>query len=236
VRPSTLVLVRHGHVAANDATETARLCGWFDPPLSTLGCRQVARLRERFGTEPPVAALYASPLTRSRTTAEAIATTLALPIHWVPDLREISCGTVDGYPLVDVQRWFPELWTRNLAQADEGFAWPGGETYRDFRARVLRAVSSIAARHPDERVVVVTHTGPISQLLGALDGISAARWGYGRVGNASLTTIQWSDHSGRVLQFDDRRHLGQLPAPDGIGPTDDSQVVASRAGRIGPLA
>ncbi|HEX2035859.1 MAG TPA: histidine phosphatase family protein, partial [Chloroflexota bacterium] len=45
--PATLLLVRHGHVADNSAGPGARLCGWFDPPLSARGRRQAARLAAR---------------------------------------------------------------------------------------------------------------------------------------------------------------------------------------------
>ena len=37
----------------------------------------------------------------------------------------------------------------------------GGRRLEDLRDRVVRVVDSIAASHPDETVVVVTHGGPI---------------------------------------------------------------------------
>ena len=63
--PTTLVLVRHGHVADNDCGTGARLCGWTDPPLSPLACAQALRLRARLAAEPPFAAAYTSPLRRA---------------------------------------------------------------------------------------------------------------------------------------------------------------------------
>ncbi|MGH2355075.1 MAG: histidine phosphatase family protein, partial [Chloroflexota bacterium] len=208
--PTTLLLVRHGHVADNDAQPAARLCGWSDPPLSALGRRQVAWLRWRLHQEAPIAALYTSPLQRAKYTAQTIAGLLGLRPRRRHVLREISCGSLDGWPLAEVRRRYPQLWAANLAQRDETFCWPGGESYRAFRARALRAVQGIAAAHSGQRVLIVTHAGVISQIVGALAGTSAARWEAFRAGNASVTELLWQGDGGRVLRFDDRHHVEHL--------------------------
>jgi broad specificity phosphatase PhoE len=94
------------------------------------------------------------------------------------------------------------LWQRNLSQSDADFRWPGGESYRELRGRVLGCLGSIAARHPGKRLLLVTHAGPISQVLGALHGTNAARWELWRPRNGSVTTVQWQDGSGVVIGFD----------------------------------
>jgi broad specificity phosphatase PhoE len=125
-----------------------------------------------------------------------------------PDLREISCGDLDGLSLVEVQRRFPALWQRNLSRSDEDFRWPGGESYRELRQRVLGRLASIAGRHPGQRVVLVTHAGVISQVLGAaLHGTSATRWDLWRPRNGGVTEVRWRDRSGRLMSFD------WLPSP-----------------------
>ena len=65
---------------------------------------------------------------------------------------------------------------------------------------------------------MVTHAGVISQVVGALHGINAARWEAFRVGNASITRMQWQGGAGVVSCFDDRAHLSACsPAPQRIG-------------------
>ena len=228
------MFIRHGHVSDNDQGRGARLNGWLDVPLSALGSAQTERLRRHLAAGAPVDALYASPLRRARQTAAALSTTLGIRPRLLDSLREISCGRLDGLPLEEVQRRLPELWRRNLAQVDDDFRWPGGESYRAFRARVLRAVGRIAARHPGRRVVVVTHAGVISQVLGALHGIGPSRWTAFVAGNASITEVRWHDGAGTVLRFDDRDHLaGALPAPGGVGAADHPQLIARQAGGLG---
>jgi broad specificity phosphatase PhoE len=205
--PATLLLVRHGHVADNSAGPGARLCGWFDPPLSARGRRQAERLAARLAGGPRPDALYSSPLRRARETAGAVAGPLGLRPRLVPALREISCGRLDGWRLADVQRAYPTLWAANARQTDERFRWPGGESYRAFRARVLRALRRIAAAHPGRCVVVVTHAGSITQALGALAGTSPACWEAFRTGNASVTEVRWGASGATLVRFDDCGHL-----------------------------
>jgi len=116
-------------------------------------------------------------------------------------LREIACGSLDGLPLAEVQARHPALWRRNLAQVDENFTWPGGESYRGFRRRVVRAVTMLAAAHLGERIVVVTHAGAISQLLGALHAESPARWEAFRVGNGSVTELHWQGYQAALVRY-----------------------------------
>ncbi|HEY0143441.1 MAG TPA: histidine phosphatase family protein [Thermoanaerobaculia bacterium] len=207
--PTTLLLVRHAHTHANALDATPRMAGWTDFPLSESGEEQLAQLaRLQFPDAAPT--LYASTLERARRTAEVIAhgkTILA-----VRALREICCGDVDGWPVARVEQQHRELWERNLSQDDDDFRWPGGESYRELRQRVLRAIRGIASRHPEERVVVVTHTGVIAQLAGYATGVRPAAWERWRPGNGSVTTIEWTGGGGgsdaaRLIDFDCRVHL-----------------------------
>jgi broad specificity phosphatase PhoE len=205
-RPAILILIRHGHIAGNSLPD-ARMNGWTDCPLSDLGWRQTEALRRRMAQEPPAAARYASPLRRARDTAEALSGLPLGPLHLLDDLRELHCGEVDGWPISEAFQRYPELWHANRLQADETFRWPDGESYREFRERCLRAMDEIAAAHPGERAVVVTHAGVISQVLSALHGIGPERWDSFRPGNCSLSEVQWGRGGGVLVRFDDRGHL-----------------------------
>jgi broad specificity phosphatase PhoE len=200
---TTVILVRHAHVADNDRGPEGRLCGWFDPPLSRWGLRQLEVLRERLAVEGPVTALYTSPLQRARVTARAAADVIGLEPITEPDLREINCGSLDGKPIREVKREFAELWAQNMALEDPHFRWPGGESYAELRARALSVVQRIAASHPGARVLAVTHAGVISQVIGTVRGLSAARWDLNRPSNCSLTELRWNERTSRVVRFDD---------------------------------
>jgi broad specificity phosphatase PhoE len=196
-----LLLIRHAEMQGTTEDPAGLLCGWCDSPLSARGRRQAEALARRLTHEPPATVLYSSPLRRAAETAAVLSEKLALAVRWTPRLREISCGILDGHSISEAQSKYPELWRRNLAQTDEDFRWPGGESYREFRARCLGVLERIAAQHPGERVLVVTHAGVISQCLGWLNGKSAAQWEPYRPRNASITEVRWAE---AVLRFDDR--------------------------------
>lgn len=204
---TTLVLIRHAQTDSNIAGPNPRLSGWTDLPLNATGEQQVARLRRRFTREPPIAAIYASPLSRARQTALSVAPASPTPIQFDGDLREINCGELDGLPLALVQQRHPNLWEQNQRQDDDDFRWPGGESYREFRARCLRGIARIAERHRGERVVVVTHAGLVTQVLGELHGVRPAQWSRFRPENTSLTEVRWNGRSAELVVFNDHRHL-----------------------------
>ncbi|HEX2223413.1 MAG TPA: histidine phosphatase family protein [Thermoanaerobaculia bacterium] len=202
-----LVLIRHGHTSSN-SSGGLRMSGWTDTSLSDQGRHQAAALARRMSSEA-FAVLYTSPLLRALETARPVAKAACAELRLEPDLREIHCGDVDGWRVEKVRQLYPELWAANLRQGDESFRWPGGESYRELRERSLGAIRRIAAAHPRERILVVTHAGVISQVVGCLSGISPARWECHRPGNCSLTEVDWQGESGRLVSFDDRRHLAE---------------------------
>ena len=187
-----LLLIRHAHV---DASASGRImCGWLDLPLSATGKRQL----QRFRTEPPAfrpEVIYASSLSRARLTAEAIASNWSLPVRIDPRLREINCGAFEGMSVEEVKNRYPELWNQNALQDNNDFAWPDGETYKDFRQRVFGALSRIARRHAKARIPIVTHTGVISQVVGAIKGLSPAVWEQYRPEPFTATEVIWSGPS-----------------------------------------
>ena len=196
---SRLLLIRHAHADAD-----GRLCGRFDARLSARGRQQLDRLRTARPRQPAPAALYTSPLTRARDVAAVLAALWDLRPCELDAASEIDCGTLEGMRLDEVRRDFPHLWQVNQAQMDGEFAWPGGESYVRFRARVLAAVTETAARHPGQRVAVVTHAGVISQVLGCLRGRPAAVWDRDRPDPLSATEVVWSNGSPvDVLCFND---------------------------------
>lgn len=188
IQLTRLRLVRHARV--DTGPPPGRLCGALDLPLSDGGRRDLATLQER-AAPPPPAALYSSDLRRAKETAAALATWWKLPCSIERAVGEIDCGRLEGMNILDLQRQHAEEWERNLAEQDDDFRWPGGESYREFRARVLSALQRIADRHLGRQVVVVTHTGVITQVIGSLRGVPAARWNHHRAAPLSASEVIW---------------------------------------------
>jgi broad specificity phosphatase PhoE len=126
-----LYVVRHAEPAI-----TGVLLGQSDPPLSESGRGQAAELLR--GTRLEIA--YTSPLRRARETAEFVAR--GAPIEIVDDLREITYGDWDGRTWAEIEAKDPEI-TRRKLEDWRGVTPPGGESWDEFEARVLRAFERI---------------------------------------------------------------------------------------------
>ena len=195
-----LLLIRHAHV--DTGTGAGRLCGWLDLELSAEGQRQLAALPGRSLAQQRPDALYTSTLRRSRDVATALAEIWGLQPHALDALREIHCGELEGAQLDKLARENPDLVARNRAQVDDDFTWPGGESYRQHRERVLAVFSEIVAKHPGQLVAVVTHAGVISQVLGFLKGRRAAEWEPDRPAPLTVTELTWANgRPDAVLRF-----------------------------------
>jgi len=165
---TTLLWIRHGDARAA-SPENARdiLHGDTDPPLSATGRTQADAAATALA-RLPVAALYASDLTRARETAGPAAAALGVPVRTVKAFRERHFGAWEGCRPADLARDRPGDWDRMWHDPD--FAPPGGESLAALSTRVLPAVAEVVAAHPGELVAVVAHGGSIrvavSQVLG----------------------------------------------------------------------
>jgi broad specificity phosphatase PhoE len=194
-----ILLIRH---ASTDPH--GRLCGWFQVPLSQRGREELQTLIRQPAARPAPDALFTSTLRRAQDVAAALGRAWTLepqPAEWA---REIHCGDVEGVPLEDVQQRFPDLWARNESQKDDTFAWPGGESYDHFRARIIQGLSATVDTHSGGRVAIVTHAGVISQILGVIRGRPAAVWEPDRPQPLTATEVTWQNGAlATVLSYND---------------------------------
>lgn len=205
---TTLILIRHGESSGSIAGCHSQMSGWTDFHLSARGQRQVERLGLAHLGQAPTA-LYSSPLLRARQTAAALEQPTGLRVRVLEGLKEIHCGQAEGLPFPEAQERFSAHWEQNLRQDNDDFRWPGGESYRELRERSLSTLRQIAQHHPGECVLVVTHCGLVTQVIGFIRGLPPAHWEKFRPGNCSITEVQWSDPP-RILRYDDRRHLAGI--------------------------
>jgi broad specificity phosphatase PhoE len=151
---TTILLARHGE---SDWNRTRRWQGHADRPLTDLGRRQARELAARLASTE-LDAVYSSDLKRARETAEIVASGRGLAVHELPALREVDVGSWSGLTRDEAAERFPDAYKR---WEEGGEGWDDGETYEQLGDRIIGAVKRIAADHPGERVLVVTHGGSI---------------------------------------------------------------------------
>ena len=157
-----ILLARHGET---DWNRVGRWQGHADPPLNDAGRGQAAELAERLAGDG-IAAIYSSDLRRASQTARVVADRLGLAVVEDAGLREIDVGSWSGLTRAEVEQGFPEGYARWL----EGEIGHDGETREELTERVVGAVERMAAQHPDDTILAVTHGGAIRALRRYADG------------------------------------------------------------------
>jgi broad specificity phosphatase PhoE len=199
-----LIIVRHAETEAN----LSRLCqGDLDAPLTPRGRQQVAataaRLAELHAAEP-IDAFYVSPLPRAQSTAAAIAEAIGLTPVVEDGLREFGLGDWEGRSLREL-REAEDLWGR--WEIDPAFAPPNGESPVSFNRRATKTLAGIAARHPRQRVLVVTHGAYISSVLATWLSGDARNWRSFDPPNCAVSIVVQEGEGWRGELVNDISHL-----------------------------
>ncbi|CAN5417110.1 histidine phosphatase family protein [soil metagenome] len=166
-----LVLVRHGESVW---IVEGRFQGRGDPVLSERGERQASLVARRLrdpASGPPLpvppespVAIWHSPLSRARQTAEAIAEEQVrdVPLERADAFTEIDQGEWQGLPLREVAARYPEIlngWRREPTRHHA----PGGESLHEAGARVRAGLPLLLDRLAVSRSA--TPAGPHSPIV-----------------------------------------------------------------------
>jgi probable phosphoglycerate mutase len=204
-----LILIRHGETSWN---RERRMQGQLDTPLSELGVAQARATGTRLANHA-FSALYSSDLKRAYDTASAIARATGKPIIAERALRERAFGIFEGLTAAEIETKYPRENAR-FAARDPEFVVPGGESARGFYERAVACMEHIAARHPGECVVVVTHGLVLDSMYRAARGMPIEPRREAPLYNASLNTYRREPAGWVEVSWGDVTHLA------GVGVTD----------------
>jgi broad specificity phosphatase PhoE len=197
-----ILLIRHGETAWSPL---ARLQGGTDVPLSAAGRAQAAAVATALaGTG--LDALYASPLSRARETAAAVARGRHPPIdvRLDPRLRELGLGAWEGLTQEEARARDPaalEGWLR-----DPHASAPGGEPAAEAETRLASFAGEVAGSGAGT-VAVVGHLLAFQGLLRAFLGVSpACRWPF-HLFTGSVSEVQTGGHGASIVYLNRVDHL-----------------------------
>lgn len=163
-KATLILLVRHGKTPTTGTSLPGRAKGLH---LSPEGTKQAAEAAKRIAKLKNVAAVYASPLERTRETAAPIGAALGLRVKPEPGLLECDFGQWTGAQLKDLFK-LPE-WT-TVQRYPSGFRFPDGESFAEMHLRMVNTLDRLRAAHPGQTVVAVSHADPIKAALAAAVG------------------------------------------------------------------
>jgi len=149
---TTLGLIRHGVTEWN---YEHRAQGQTDIPLNDEGRQQAELLSKRMSNEE-WDYIYSSDLSRALETAEIIGKIKNIEVKTDQRLREMNCGLIEGTTEQDrVSRW--------------GHGWSkldlGIESKDEIVTRGMQCLMDISDRHPDKKILIVSHGALIGLTL-----------------------------------------------------------------------
>jgi probable phosphoglycerate mutase len=217
-----LILVRHGET---DWNRELRFQGQVDVPLNAVGHEQARRLGLRLATET-LHELVCSDLMRTQQTALPIRqnhlqlsqSSAALDAA----LREQNFGVIDGMRVDDIKAQHADAWAQWI-RFDADYAFTGGESTRQFHARVLAAVRALARQHEHKTLVVVTHGGVLDMIYRTALALPLSGPRQSDIPNAGLNRVRIQGEAIEIMDWADARHLADMPAQ----PVYDQSKLAS---------
>ncbi len=212
--PTFTVMARHG---ATELSLEKRFSGrgGFDAPLAPLGERQAEALAFELATRRDIERIVASPLLRTRQTAQIISDALGLPVEVIDGFAECGFGEWDGHTFAEVR----DRWPRELEDwlASTSIAPPGGESFEACAARVRAARVEVVERFAGERVLVVAHVTPIKLMVADAVGAPLDSLYRMELPPCSLSALAWfPDGNSSMFSFAEAAHLRDLDTPDGV--------------------
>ena len=171
--------------------------------MTERGRAEIASQAERLAREK-IAAIYASPLQRTRESAEIVSARLGLPIEFRDDLLELDFGEWTGATFDAIRadpRW--QAWSTQRSLA----AIPGGESMRAVQQRIVAAMIELNERHLHETIVLVSHGDVIRCVLLFALGMPLDFYNRIEIGQGSISTISIGASGMRVLALSERPRL-----------------------------
>ena len=200
--------VRHGETEEN---LRGIIQGQGTGTMTTLGLRQMALAAEHL-YRIDFTAIYASDLPRAMESAQIIQAAghakCEIQPCWM--LREWHLGVLEGLTRVECAERYPEVW-QGVCTSTTNVEIPQGESRQAMHKRVCDCLAELAAKHhPGDRILLVTHGGPLRTMLWLLVGEPRENNCSGVVDNGSITRFRYypDTQSWQLVTWNNTEHLG----------------------------
>lgn len=199
---TTFVLVRHGETEWN---RQGRIQGHSDSALTPEGVAQAEAMGRRLGVES-IDHFLVSDLGRARHTAAIISQHVQTAPVPHAAFRERAFGVAEGLTYAEIDARFPEMFSR-VRETDPDFAAEGGESRRQFSARVVDALHRLADTYHSGRVLVVTHGGVLAAVYRWAHQLPIASAHQIEIPNVAYNRMVMRDGAATIEAWADVAHL-----------------------------
>ena len=167
MKETEIILIRHGETEWNSQK---RMQGHSNSDLSEVGRGQIQALGELM-KNVSFDHIYSSDSLRTSQTAEAITQYSGHTLQFDQRIREKNLGVFEGLTSTEAKERHPEIY-RLFKTAGPNYVIDEGESTQQLLERALEFIEEIRLRHPQERVVMVTHGGVVRVLMKYALGLS----------------------------------------------------------------
>lgn len=199
-----LILARHGETVWN-VEKIYR--GRTDVNLDEVGIKQ-AELLGKYLSNWELAAIYSSPLSRARDTANIIARYQKIGVQIAEGLIDFDYGEWQALPEQEAKRLYPSLhneWHNNPHQV----RMPGGESLEDVRKRAIEVVKDVLSNYQG-CVVLVSHRVVNKVLICSLLGLDNSYFWNMKQDVGGITIFNYVDGRFVLTRHNDTSHLKEL--------------------------
>ena len=164
-------ILRHGEAVSNVRRVISSWPEKFKNPLTKHGKETILAaaeiLKENHAKHGhAIDVIFASPLLRTKQTAQIVAKELNVPLKFDKRLREIGAGSLNGKTLAEWKAYFKEE-KRTINNAA-----PRGETYTQILARMLDFLKEINKECKGKNILIVSHQSPLWILENKVKGFT----------------------------------------------------------------
>lgn len=193
-----LVLVRHGE-RVGQAED--RYAGSTDVPLTSRGHQQAEWLAT-WASSAGLAAIWTSPLSRTRETAAPSERSTGLTAQIDSRLSELDFGRGEGLTVAEIRRSFPEPFAAFQSDPVAHYL-PGGEDPRHGAQRAVACFKEIEINYAGGRVLVVSHSTLIRLALCELIGLPLPTYRsvFPSINSAAITEIRLEGKKASLLRL-----------------------------------
>ena len=188
MKETEIILIRHGETGWNSQQ---RMQGHSNSDLSSVGQAQIQALGQ-WMKNVPFDLIYSSDSPRAKQTAEAITQFSGHELQFDQRLREKNLGVFEGLTSEEARERHPEVF-RLFKTAGSKYVIDEGESTQQLQDRALEIVNEIRIKHPEERVLLVTHGGFIRVVMKHSLGLSLETPTRFLIRNTGVFRLVWED-------------------------------------------
>jgi probable phosphomutase (TIGR03848 family) len=201
---TTVILVRHGKTPTTGSILPGRAPGLH---LAESGLAQAEAAATRVAQWGEVAAVYASPMERTRETAAPIARACGVRVRTARGLIECDFGDWTGRRLSELRRL--KAW-KSVQRSPSTFRFPGGESFTEMQVRITEQIAALVERHPKQTIVAVSHADPIKAAVAHAAGAHIDLFQRYLISPCSVSAVSYGEMGPFVLTINSTGSAGDL--------------------------